>query len=275
MQEKSLLEKVREANRAFLKTDSQTLNISTAVDILAGLIETAVFAVDLEGCPLGRRFNRDRSCDRLEQYIEAKGSFPDYYHTSFVRSSNEPQVNVLYQPETCALAEDGQNECDRGDVYLTVIPILGGGQRVGTLLLHRCGLPFEHDDIILAEMGAAFMGFIFMRLEEDLRQESARNKALAGIAFDSLSYSEVEAIEQILRSLKEDESIVVASKVADELGITRSVIVNALRKFESAGIIESRSLGMKGTYIRIKNQQALKEIAGRSSRMKHIHQKNG
>lgn len=33
---------------------------------------------------------------------------------------------------------------------------------------------------------------------------------------------------------------------ADRIEITRSVIVNALRKLESAGIIESRSLGRKG-----------------------------
>ena len=30
--------------------------------------------------------------------------------------------------------------------------------------------------------------------------------------------------------------------------------MNAIRKLESAGIIESRSLGTKGTYIKIKNQ---------------------
>ena len=39
------------------------------------------------------------------------------------------------------------------------------------------------------------------------------------------------------------EGILVASKIADRVGITRSVIVNALRKFESAGVIESRSYG--------------------------------
>ena len=42
-----------------------------------------------------------------------------------------------------------------------------------------------------------------------------------------------------------------ASKIADRVGITRSVIVNALRKLESAGVIESRSSGMKGTYIKV------------------------
>ncbi|HTG68743.1 MAG TPA: hypothetical protein VL921_05750 [Candidatus Udaeobacter sp.] len=42
--------------------------------------------------------------------------------------------------------------------------------------------------------------------------------------------------------------------------MTRSVIVNALRKLESAGVIETRSLGMKGTYIKILNQQLLQEL---------------
>lgn len=40
------------------------------------------------------------------------------------------------------------------------------------------------------------------------------------------------------------------SKIADNVGITRSVIVNALRKFESAGVIDCKSSGMKGTYIK-------------------------
>ena len=52
-----------------------------------------------------------------------------------------------------------------------------------------------------------------------------------------------------------------ASKIADRVGITRSVIVNALRKFESAGVIESRSSGMKGTYIKVLNDYIFDELA--------------
>ena len=50
------------------------------------------------------------------------------------------------------------------------------------------------------------------------------------------------------------------SRVADRVGITRSVIVNALRKFESAGVIESRSSGMKGTYIKVLNDVVFDEL---------------
>ena len=52
-----------------------------------------------------------------------------------------------------------------------------------------------------------------------------------------------------------------ASKIADRVGITRSMIVNALRKFESAGVIESRSSGMKGTYIKVVNDVVFDELA--------------
>ncbi len=66
-------------------------------------------------------------------------------------------------------------------------------------------------------------------------------------------FSELEAIIHIFDELDGAEGILVASKIADRVGITRSVIVNALRKFESAGVIESRSSGMKGTYIKVIN----------------------
>ena len=70
----------------------------------------------------------------------------------------------------------------------------------------------------------------------------------------------LEAISLIFQELHGTEGILVASKIADQAGITRSVIVNALRKFESAGIIESRSSGMKGTYIKVCNEFAYGEI---------------
>ncbi len=60
--------------------------------------------------------------------------------------------------------------------------------------------------------------------------------------------------------MKGSEGIVVASRVADRVGVTRSVIVNALRKLESAGIIESRSLGMKGTFIKVLSPLFLEDL---------------
>ena len=80
------------------------------------------------------------------------------------------------------------------------------------------------------------------------------------MAIGTLSYSELKAVQAIFEALDGDEGRLTASSVADKIGITRSVIVNALRKLESAGIIESRSLGMKGTYLKILNQRFKEEL---------------
>ena len=64
----------------------------------------------------------------------------------------------------------------------------------------------------------------------------------------------------ILEELEGHEGVLVASKIADRFGITRSDVVNALRKLESAGVVETRSSGMKGTYIKVVNDFIFDEI---------------
>ena len=100
---------------------------------------------------------------------------------------------------------------------------------------------------------------ILHEMSKEIEKE-ARSKAVVQMAISSLSYSELEAIEHIFNELEGKQGVLVASKIADRVGITRSVIVNALRKLESAGVIESRSLGMKGTYIKVLNDKFLVEL---------------
>lgn len=142
----------------------------------------------------------------------------------------------------------------------TIVPIIGGGERLGTLLLGRVNDQFGDDDLILGEYGATVVGMEILREKGDRIEEEARSKAVVQMAISSLSYSELEAIEHIFEELDGNEGLLVASKIADRVGITRSVIVNALRKLESAGVIESRSLGMKGTYIKVLNTKFLAEL---------------
>lgn len=72
------------------------------------------------------------------------------------------------------------------------------------------------------------------------------------VALKTLSYTEGKALAAILSALPDaDGGLLVASQIADRVGITRSVIVNALSKMESAGIIKPHSLGKKGTHIKI------------------------
>ena len=69
---------------------------------------------------------------------------------------------------------------------------------------------------------------------------------------------ELERLRWLLSPLNPD--VVITSRIAEGASVTRSVVVNTLRKFESAGIIESKSLGMKGTYIKVLNEYLLEEV---------------
>ena len=120
---------------------------------------------------------------------------------------------------------------------------------------------YEIDDIILSEYGTTVVGLEMMRSVNEENAEENRKIQIVKSAISTLSYSELEAIIHIFDELGGTEGVLVASKIADRVGITGSVIVNALRKFESAGVIESRSSGMKGTYIKVLNDVVFDELA--------------
>ena len=107
-----------------------------------------------------------------------------------------------------------------------------------------------------------------MRSVNEENAEENRKIQIVQSAIGTLSLSELEAVMHIFNELNGNEGVLVASKIADKAGITRSVIVNALRKFESAGVIETKSSGMKGTYIKILNDMLFGELE------KNIDRKN-
>ena len=146
-------------------------------------------------------------------------------------------------------------------ISIIITPINIAGERLGTLFIYKVDKPYEIDDIILSEYGTTVVGLEMLRSVNEESAEENRKKQIVKSAISTLSYSELEAIVHIFRELDGNEGVLVASKIADRIGITRSVIVNALRKFESAGVIESRSSGMKGTYIKVLNDVVFDELA--------------
>ncbi|HHV94205.1 MAG TPA: GTP-sensing pleiotropic transcriptional regulator CodY [Firmicutes bacterium] len=141
-----------------------------------------------------------------------------------------------------------------------IVPVVGGGRRVGTLLFVRSKGEFSEDDEVIAEYASTAVGIIISVAIDEEYEAELEERRMARSALRSLSYSEIMAVQHIFDELEGDEGLLVASRIADEAGITRSVIVNALRKLASANVIESRSLGMKGTYLRILNKEIRREL---------------
>ena len=173
---------------------------------------------------------------------------------------NERLLAVLSTKENVNLATLGFEEPELKGYSAVVTPIEIAGERLGTLFIYKADGEYGIDDIILCEYATTVVGLEMIRSVSEETAEEDRKLSVVRSAIGTLSYSETRAIVHIFDELGGTEGVLVASKIADRAGITRSVIVNALRKFESAGIIESRSSGMRGTYIKVKNDRVFDEV---------------
>ena len=246
----TLLEKTRKINKLLQRSENVEYDgISRA---LSNVLKANVYIVGEKGNLYGYAlFDEEEDNSGVEEVIR-KGKFSDAY-VKWLNRFDETQVNPKkYSGKEKTSLVSGNN--------FTVVPIYGVGRRLATLIVARNEEDFTDDDLLLAEYGATVVGMEILRDHTEKVEIEARKKATVQIALATLSYSEAEAAINILSELDGNEGLLVASKIADRVGITRSVIVNALRKFESAGVIESKSLGMKGTYIKIKNEYLMEEV---------------
>jgi len=253
----TLLAKTRTLNRLLQRAAGKALNFREMAEVLSSTIQAHVFVVSRKGKLLGGAATGVLEQERLR--AASAGDEPRF----FGPEANERFLNVQ-ETATNVQPDEGIAETFpemSGQAVMTVVPIIGGGDRLGTLVLTRDELSFDDDDLILAEYGSTIVGMEILRERAEEIEVEARSRAVVSVAVNSLSFSELEAVEHIFEELGSKEGLLVASKVADRVGITRSVIVNALRKLESAGVIETRSLGMKGTYIKILNNQLALELA--------------
>ena len=181
---------------------------------------------------------------------------------------NERFLAILSTKENVNLTTLGFENETVVHMQALVTTIAIAGERLGTLFLYKQEGSYEIDDIILSEYGATVVGLEMLRAVTEETAEENRRKQVVKSAMSTLSYSETEAMIHVFDELNGLEGVLVASRIADKVGITRSVIVNALRKFESAGVIESRSSGMKGTYIKVLNDYIYPEIQDAKERIR-------
>ena len=248
--ETMLLTKMRQMNRLFQESVDGVLSFPELAATLSDIIESNVYIISKQGKVLGdsiKHFVADNDEITVNK-TDKEGYFSEICNDEFLKiSASLPNMS---REQLIQVFKDDYDDLDR---IHSIIPIIGGKERRGTLLITRDDPEFTDEDIALAEYGASIVGIEIQRSKLSEQEEEDRERNAVQVAIGTLSYSEIEAAIQIFAELEDNEGLLVASKIADRSGITRSVIVNALRKLESAGVIESRSLGMKGTYIKILN----------------------
>ena len=213
---------------------------------LADIIDCNAAIVNGGGALLGFAMKYKTNTDRVEEFFEAK-QLPEEY-TRGISRVYDTQENIGIDSDLTIFPVESKD--DFPDGLTTIAPIYGGGMRLGSFIIWRNDHDFVDEDLILVEIASTVVGLQLLNLQTENLEETIRKQT----AINTLSYSEIKAVSAILNELDGLEGRLTASVIADRIGITRSVIVNALRKLESAGIIESRSLGMKGTYLKVLNE---------------------
>jgi transcriptional pleiotropic repressor len=247
-----LLDKTRKIGQLLHNNNSRKVVFSDICIILTDILDSNVLVISRKGKILGASKTEDVS--ELDELISNQvGEFID-------PMLNERFLAILSTKENVNLETLGFTGDEIHRYQAIVNPIDIAGQRLGTVFMYRTKRPYEIDDIILSEYGTTVVGLEMMRSQSEESEEENRKTQVVKSALNTLSYSELEAIIHIFDELNGTEGVLVASRIADRVGITRSVIVNALRKFESAGVIQSKSSGMKGTYIKVMNDAVYAQL---------------
>ncbi|MBO6197934.1 MAG: GTP-sensing pleiotropic transcriptional regulator CodY [Butyrivibrio sp.] len=247
-----LLDKTRKIGKLLHNSNSGKVVFNDICRVLCDILASNMFVISKKGKVLG--IGESENVESLSDLlVDNVGSFID-------PMLNERLLTILSTKENVNLETLGFEGIDFSKFQAIITPIEIAGERLGTLFIYKTDKPYDIDDIILCEYGTTVVGLEMLRAVNEENAEESRKLAVVKSAIGTLSFSEMQAIIHIFDELDGMEGVLVASKIADRVGITRSVIVNALRKFESAGVIESRSSGMKGTYIKVTNDVVFGEI---------------
>lgn len=247
-----LLDKTRKIKKLLHYNHTQKVVFNDICNVLSDTLDSNVLVISKKGKVLG--IHNRLETKEISQFINDNvGGYID-------ELLNERFLNVLSTKENVNLMTFGFDFAQMEQYSAIITPIDIAGERLGTLFLYKYGSQYNIDDIILSEYGTTVVGLEMLRAVTEESAEEVRKQQIVKSAIGTLSFSEMEAIIHIFDELGGTEGILVASKIADKVGITRSVIVNALRKFESAGVIETKSSGMKGTYIKVLNDVVFEEL---------------
>lgn len=247
-----LLDKTRKIEILLHNNNSSKVVFSDICRVMRDVTSSNCLVISRKGKILGTGFS-PKITAITELLGEKNGAFID-------TKLNERLLSILSTKENVNFKALGFVETDCTGYHAIVTPIIIAGVRLGTLFLYRNDSEYEIDDIILCEYATTVVGLELLRSENEENAEETRKISSAQSAIGTLSVMEQEAIVYVFNELDGNEGMLVASKIADRVGITRSVIVNGLRKLESAGVIETKSAGMKGTYIKIVNDAIFDEL---------------
>lgn len=247
----ALLDKTRKINKLIHNSTYDDFNIYSILESFEPLVLSDIYLIDISGEVLGDR--KSAAVNRLFELTNLKTG--DYIEESLLkRLSLISNTKENVKPEFLGFQETSF------DSYFMIVPVEAFGKKAGYLLIYRNQTAFDIDDIVLAENVAILIAVQIANDNSKLELIERENDDDVRRIITSLSNSELKAAIYVLDSLNGASGIVKVSEISEKTAVTRSVIVNAIKKLDTTGVISSKSCGPKGTFIQINNDILYKEI---------------
>nr|MDE5819427.1 GTP-sensing pleiotropic transcriptional regulator CodY [Lachnospiraceae bacterium] len=210
-----LLDKTRKIGKLLHNNNSSKVVFSDICNVMQDILQSNVLVISRKGKVLG--IGNYPGIENITELIVGEvGRFIDTL-------LNERMLSVLSTKENVNLETLGFEGIDTTRFQGIITPIEIAGERLGTLFLYKSDGAYDIDDIILCEYGTTVVGLEMLRSVNEENAEEVRKTQVVRSAINTLSTSEQEAVVHIFDELGGMEGILVASKIADRVGITRSV----------------------------------------------------
>ena len=193
----SLLSKTRELNTLLQKHKGIAVDFKDVAQTISNVTVTNVFIVSRRGKILGSCLNELLKSERIKDMLEDRHIPREY--TEELMNVKQTESNIDIDNELTVFPPENR------EVFLnsrtTIFPILGGGERLGTLVLGRVQDDFNENDLVLGEYAATVIGMEILREKHNEVEKEARDKAAITMAINSLSYSEKKQLNIYLKNL--------------------------------------------------------------------------
>ena len=181
--ENQLLTKVRKLNWVLQESAAGVFSFNELCAILSDLMDANVYIVNRKGKVIGVNYKIKSDSSTISDPETGTEKFPIEYNEALLKVTTT-QANLTADEALKIFKYD----YDTSDKLHTVIPILGGGHRWGTLVATRYEPEFSEEDLVLGEYGATVVGLEIQRRKALEEEEEARQRAVVQMAIGTLSY---------------------------------------------------------------------------------------
>ena len=179
-----ILKKIRKLNWMLQESPTGAFSFNEMCELMSEFMDANVYITNRHGKVIGVGYKSKSDSMAISDTETGSEVLPEEYNEELMRV-RETTANLSGDEALKIFKYD----YDTADKLHTIIPILGGGQRWGTLVLTRYSPSFEEEDLVIGEYGATVVGMEIQRRKSLEREEEEREIAMVQMAIGTLSYS--------------------------------------------------------------------------------------